>query len=148
MSAKNLILYYSYTGNTAKMAKKLAEKRGGDLFEVRDVKRPSKLAAFTAGGLRALLGKPWPIEPVPLDLAGYAQITIMSPIWAGRPTPAINSLFALLPPGKKVEVVMVSGSGKCACMEQIEALLEAKSCTLTNFRSVRGSLAKQLTMDN
>jgi len=144
MSAKNLIIYYSYTGSTAKMARKLAEKRGGDLFEVRDVKRPGKLAAFTAGGLYALLGRPRKIEPISLDLDSYSHITIMSPVWAGRPAPSINSVFGLLPPGKKVEIVMVSGGGKCGCMEYVESLLEAKGCTLANFRSVRGSLAKEL----
>ncbi|MCL2580345.1 MAG: hypothetical protein FWE32_10020 [Oscillospiraceae bacterium] len=144
MPTKNLIIYYSYTGSTAKIAKKLAEKRGSDLCEVRERKRPGKLAAFTLGGLASLAGRRWEIEPITAEPESYSHITIMAPIWAGKPAPAINTVFDLLPPGKKIEVVMVSGSGKCACGKKVEETLLAGGATLVNLKSVRGSLASEL----
>ena len=143
---KSLIAYYSYTGNTAKMARKLAEKRGTHLLEVRDINRPGLLRAYTAGGIAALKGIAWETQPFDLEIGDFDHITIMSPVWAGRPVPAINSLLAQLPSGKRVEVIMVSASGKSNCRQRLEALLRAKDCTLVSFKNVCGKLAKQLDM--
>lgn len=142
---KMLIVYYSYSGITAKIAKTLAEnRRGADLFEVRDVERPSVFKAYTAGCAAALKWKCWPVEALPPNMEQYDLITIMAPVWAGKPAPEINNVFEALPAGKKIEVLMVSTSGKSSCEQHIKEMLSKKGCVLVRFRNVREKLAKQL----
>jgi len=141
---KTLIVYYSYTGVTAKMAKELAKKRGADLFEVRDIERPNVLKAYTAGCVAAIKWKSWPVEALPQNMEEYDLITIMAPVWAGNPAPEINNAFEALPRGKKIEVIMVSTSGKSGCEQKIKEILNKKGCVLVRFRNVREKLAKQL----
>jgi len=141
---KQLVVYYSYSGDTAKIAGKLAEKRGCELLEIKDVTRPGTFKAYTAGSFAAMKGKSWEIQPLALDLAEYDRITILAPVWAGGPAPQINSLLERLPDAKFVEIVMVSGSGKSSCRKKLEERLNAKGCALVSFKNVRGKLAGQL----
>ena len=145
---RRLIVYYSYTGNTAKMAEKLAEKRRCDVLQVKDAHRPGTLKAYTLGILAALRGKAWEIEPAQLNFEEYDFITVMAPVWAGKPAPQINGVLQALPSGKQVEVIMVSGSGESNCKQKLEKLLELKDCRMADFKNVRGKLAEQLDSNN
>ena len=142
---KTLIAYYSYTGDTAKLARGLAEKRGCNLLEIKDARaRPGTLKAYTSGCLAALKGKSWEIQPLTLDLREYERITIMAPVWAGGPAPQINRLLELMPGGKNVEIIMVSASGKSSCKQKLEDKLSAKGCTMLSFRDVNSKKTVQL----
>ena len=142
---KTLIAYYSYTGDTAGLARGLAEKRGCDLLEVKDAAtRPGKFKAYISGGLAAFKGKSWEIQPLELDLCEYEHIIIMAPVWAYKPAPQINSLIELLPGGKSVEIIMISASGKSRCKQKLEDKLSAKGCTMQSFRDVNSKKIVQL----
>jgi len=142
---KQLVVYYSYTGDTAKLAAGLAEKRGCDLLEVKDASAcPGKLRAYTSGLLAARAGKSWEIQPLALDLAEYDRVTIMVPVWAGGPVPQINSLLELLPGGKTVEMILVSGSGKSSCKQKLEDKLSERGCTMLGLQNVRANQAELL----
>ena len=109
---KTLVVYYSYSGNTKRIAERTAGELKAELFEIKDKKRPGKISAYVAGCFRAMSQKETPIEPVDIDFSRYDKIIVMAPIWAGHPAPAFNSLVVQLPKGTKVELHMVSGSGE------------------------------------
>jgi len=134
---KQLIVYYSYSGDTAKLAAELAEKRGCDLLEVKDAPaRPGKLRAYISGSFAAIFGKGWEIRPLALELSEYDRLTIMAPVWAGGPPPQVNRFFELLPAGKNVEVILVSASGKSNCKQKLEDKLSDRGCTMLGLQNI------------
>jgi flavodoxin len=91
------VIFYSATGSCALAAKALAEKLGAKLIELKE-KKPRDLskvnAAFMKAGMQAvfkfrskLLGEPWK------DAAGCADVRIVTPIWASRQAPAVNTFL-------------------------------------------------------
>ncbi|MCL2670784.1 MAG: hypothetical protein FWF10_01970 [Clostridiales bacterium] len=135
---KYLILYYSYTGHTKACAEFCASREGADdIAEIRDVKRPNKLKAFTAGVAAALRGKAWPIEELAADLAAYEHIHIFSPVWAGHMPPAVHAAIALLPAGARVSLCLVSATGGSRCREQAEAAIRARGCEVVGFADLK-----------
>ena len=134
---KTLILFYSYSGKTRVIAQKLAESESADLAELKDVKRPGKLKAYIAGIAAAIRGKPWPIQPLDADMSEYDRLILLSPVWADNPAPPMNAALDLLPPGKTIEVKMVSKSGKSDCSARIEAMIKAKECVLGSFEDIK-----------
>jgi flavodoxin len=133
---KTLILYYSYTGHTKKIAEDLAKKESADIAEIKEAKRPGRIKAYSAGCFATLLGKGWPIQPLDVDLATYDRLILLSPVWASNPPPFVNTVLKRLPEGKTVSVKMVSASGKSGYKAKIEATLQAKGCTLEGFEDV------------
>ena len=134
---KDLVLFYSYTGHTKALAQEYAEKKSADIAEIRDIKRPGKMKAYTAGCFAAMRGKPWPIQPFETDIAAYDHIELFSPVWAGNPPPAVHAAIRLLPKGKTVSVTMVSASGKSGCRAAVEAAIQSKGCTPEAFEDVK-----------
>ena len=134
---KTVLLYYSWSGHTAQLAAARAQQESAQLVAVRDRKRPSVLKAYTAGALAALRMHGTDILPLGIALDDYDKILLMAPVWAGHPAPAANSVFALLPRGKSVEVVMVSASGSSSCQDKVRTLVEARGCTLTVFENCK-----------
>ena len=142
---KTLVIYYSYTGHTKTEAEGLATKESADITEIKDIKRPCKFKAYFPGCFAALRGKSWPILPIDTDLSAYDRFMLLSPVWAGNPTPAVNSVFSQLPSGKSVFVKMVSASGKSGCKERIGSVIKGKGCTLEGFEDIkaRGNLGNK-----
>jgi hypothetical protein len=136
---KNIILYYSYSGKTKRLAEELAGKSGAELVEVKDKKRPGKLKAFFVGCPAAMKMQGWDVEPIGTDLAACDNFIVLGPIWAGHPAPAVTSLLRSIPRGKSVGVIMVSASGNSAALEpKVRALLREQGCTLKDFKSIKG----------
>ena len=135
---KTLFIFYTYTGNTKQLAQELlAGAVDADITEVKDIRRPGKLKAYSLGCLAAMRGKAWPIRQLEADLAAYDHLILLAPVWAGNPPPAVNGLFEQLPEGKTVSVKMISASGHSNCKERLEALIKAKGGILKSFKDVK-----------
>lgn len=134
---KTLVIYYSYTGNTKRLAERLSQETQVDLYELKDRKRPGKVKVCVAGCIAALRMKHWPVAPIEADLHAYEKIIIMAPVWAGHPVPQINTVLDMLAAGTTVEVIMVSQSGSSAAKEKIEAILSQKHCKLSGYQNVK-----------
>lgn len=122
---KSLVVYYSRTGTARWVAETVAAHVGADVEEVVDLKKRGGALGFLSGGSDARRGKETEISPTQKSLAEYDLIIFGTPIWAGRPTPAIttyikkNSLA-----GKKVAVFFVQGGkNKSQGVDQMKALL-------------------------
>ena len=137
---KTVIVYYSFTGSTRRLSKKLAEETGADLCEIKEAAERSKLSAYVLGSFAAMRQKKVNLQSFGEDLAQYDKIVIAMPIWAGYPAPAINSLLDMLPEGKDVELIMVSGSGSSGgSAEKTKALVRDKGCRVAGYKDVKTS---------
>ena len=134
---KTLVIFYSYTGHTKKIAQQLAAGESYEITEIRDVDRPGVAKAYTAGCFNAIRGRSWPIQPLDVDLEGYERFVLLTPVWAGHTPPAANAMLERLPHGKTVAVTMVSTSGKSNCKEQVEAAIMAKGGLLESFQNIK-----------
>lgn len=135
---KKVVVFYSWSGKTEKLAKAYAEETDAYLYEIKDKRKPGTIRAYTAGCFSAMGMKQTPTLPLMAPMEEYERITIMAPVWAGHPAPAINSVFASLPEGREVEVLMVSASGSSSCREKVEVLVRSKGCTLVKFENIKG----------
>jgi len=90
---KSLVVYYSMTGKTRLAAQTIAKALNATLVEIEE-RRPIPMPfVYLSGGFRAITNRGSRICPVDVDLKRYERIFIGSPIWASRPTPAINSFI-------------------------------------------------------
>ncbi|MHB9155395.1 MAG: flavodoxin family protein [Endomicrobiales bacterium] len=142
---KNLVVYYSYSGDTEAAALSLAAEIQADTVKVEDVKRPSILKAFLSGALAAHKGRAWPIKPVIADLAAYDRVFIGAPVWWSLCAPEINAFIdqASLSGKQVVVFVTMAGSNPAAALKALAARVEAKGGkTVSSFSIKTGGKKK------
>ena len=89
---KSLIVYYSYGGNTRRIAKLIQESTGAALAEIHTV-RPytGSYMDVVEQGQREVDTRAMPeIEPLAADLAAYDRIILGSPVWWYTFAPAVR----------------------------------------------------------
>jgi len=133
----HLVIYYSFSGKTKIIAEDLAKKESADIFEIKDIRRPGKLKAYTAGIIASIRGKAWRIIPPDIEITKYDKITILAPVWADNPPPAFTAMLEYLPTGKPVSIIMVSASGKSNCKDRLESIIKSKGCTLESLEDIK-----------
>ena len=123
---KSLIVFYSNTGNTLKLAKVLADKLESETLEIKDQRSRNGLIGFLRAGFDAITSNVTIIENFNLELSEYDLVIIGTPIWAGRITPAIRTFLignsTVLP-----EVAFFTthaGGGSSKALLQLEDLAE------------------------
>jgi DNA-binding transcriptional ArsR family regulator len=90
------VIFYSYSGITRDIAEGIRNASGCDLIEVRPKKPYTSFSVYTSGVLRSRKGACDPIEPAGIDVSGYDLLIIGTPVWAWKPTPAINAAVRAL----------------------------------------------------
>ena len=85
----DIVIYYSCTKNTKKVAEVIARKYNTEILEVSDKQKRNGILGFIKGGYDSLFEKDTKIEYEKLDLNDYDTIFIGTPVWASKPTPAI-----------------------------------------------------------
>jgi flavodoxin len=135
-----VVLYYSYSGHSKKVAEKLARTQSAELVEIKTmVRRPMPLL-FVYDCALALMHRAVAIQPITQELSAYDMITLVSPVWASNPAPAFNAAVKLLPKGKKVQVIMVSSSGSGATKRSEKATkhrIREQGCTVVEYKDVK-----------
>ena len=132
-----LVVYYSYSGTTRKIAEELAKKESADIFEIKDIKPLGKLKAYTAGIIASIKGKAWQIKPLDIDISKYEKIVLLAPVWANNPPPAFNAMLEYLPLGIQIDIKMVSMSGKSKCKDRLESVIKNKGSMLESFEDIK-----------
>lgn len=90
-SEKTLVVYYSLTGNTARVARDIAKRTGADLESIRDRDHGVGFFSYIQNAFDALRGKSTRIAPLSRDPAEYALTVVGTPVWVGRMTPALRA---------------------------------------------------------
>ncbi|MDL2319220.1 hypothetical protein LJC74_09155 [Eubacteriales bacterium OttesenSCG-928-A19] len=133
---KQLILCYSYSGQTKQKMEALARETGADLMEIKDVRPRGKVSAYASGSLQSMRGAASPIQPLSIDWTAYDRVTLAGPIWAGKPAPAVNSAADLIPSGMAVDVTLTSMSGN-GNTDRLRERLEARGCKVGTIQCGR-----------
>ena len=107
---KTAVVFYSLDGSTRTAAQAIAQRLGGDMFELKEVKQRGKsVFSFIGEGFAAASGIKSRLQESFADEMGtYELVCIGTPIWASSPVPAVNTFVdAFNPAGKKVLVFTV-----------------------------------------
>jgi len=95
-SVRACVIYYSYSGITRGIAEGIRNASGCDILEVRTKTPYSSFTAYTTGVLRSRKMACDPIEPGEIDVSQYDILIIGTPVWAWKPSPAINAAVKAL----------------------------------------------------
>ena len=92
---KNLIVYYSYEGNTEEIVKGMQDVIKADVLKLvpKKEKKTKSLFRFVWGGIQVYMTKKPELEEYNIDLSKYDNIIIGSPCWFGTFAPPINTFL-------------------------------------------------------
>ena len=91
---KTLVVYYSRTGTTRKVAEYIAQSLNADQEQLRERTDRRGLWGIIKGGRDALLRRPSVLLPVEHDPSAYDLVIVGSPVWAGTLSPAARAYLA------------------------------------------------------
>jgi hypothetical protein len=130
-----LIVYYSNEGSTAKVAEGLAQATRGTVRQL-----IAKRAAGPGSIIAALLGLRTRLVGADYDVSRRDVVVLMTPVWAGSPTPAINTFIARAPlRDKRVFFVSVGGSPtNPRAVALMERRLKARGALVVGHQEVLG----------
>jgi len=134
---RQLVIYYSFSGKTKRIAEDHAKNDSAEIYEIKDLKPLGKLKAYTAGIIASIRGKAWLIKPPDIELMKYDKIVMLAPVWANNPPPAFNAMLEYLPTGKSVSIKMISMSGKSNCKDRLETIIKSKGSILESFEDIK-----------
>lgn len=107
-----LVVYYSRSGATERVARELAGKLGADLDVIRPQTDYAGANGFRRGVWHSLTGR-MPKVGHDRDPASYSLVIVGSPVWAGKPSaPARSYLKANRGRIRSLAAFCVSGSGQ------------------------------------
>ena len=123
---KTLIVYYSRTGITKKVAEYLREKLNCDIEEIIDTKDRSGAFGYIIGGKDAMQKNLTTIKPLTKNVADYEQIIIGTPVWAHTMATAVRTFITENKSNlKNIAVFCTMGSsGMEATLNDTEKLCE------------------------
>jgi len=146
---KSAIIYYSFTGNTHRIACLFADilKNKGEeavLVRIRPLKEET---AFLKQCKEAFLGKKAELYRTLLDLKDFDRVIIGSPVWAFKPAPAINTYIeqcgSLQDKTAICFVTYGSGVGKNRALEIMKKALVMKGARIAGTVSFQQSENKK-----
>ena len=123
-----LVVFYSRTGWTEKVAVRLAQQLNCGLDQVVDTKDRSKLLGYLKAGRDAMFKEMTTIAPVKSEPKFYDLIIVGTPIWAFTVPPPIRTYLR----DKKIQLKRVAffctqgGSGDKAAFREMEKTCDLK----------------------
>lgn len=138
---KTVILYYSRTRKTAKVAKTLAEEIQADSTEIVDLKNRMGVVNYLGSSVDALRENKTNIKPESFDLSEYGLVYIGTPTWAAKPAPAIVTMIDRCDfKGKNVILFSTMGSsGGKKAIERMREKIEARGGRMVNSFTIKTS---------
>ncbi len=94
---KELVVFYSLSGNTKLMAEEIARCTGGDLLQLKPKNsniKPNGFMKFIWGGKQVKVGSKPELMPYEVDFDKYDTIIFGTPIWASRYVPVLHTFFS------------------------------------------------------
>lgn len=114
MSKKSLVLYYSWSGNTRKIAQLIARKTGADLRELQPENAyPQNYDDVLTQAKREIQGKWYPaLRPLDTDWNIYETVYLGTPNWWSSIAPPVASfLNKVMPTEKRIAPFCTHGGG-------------------------------------
>lgn len=114
MSKKSLVLYYSWSGNTRKIAELIAQKTGANLRELQPENAyPQNYNDVLTQAKREIQGKWYPaLRPIDMDWSDYGTVYLGTPNWWSSIAPPVASfLNQVMPTEKAIAPFCTHGGG-------------------------------------
>ncbi len=90
---KTLVVYYSRTGTTKKVAEHIAKTLGAESVGVTDKKDRMGVKNYLIAGRDAIAGNLTEISGIEKDLLSYDVVVVGTPVWAFTMAPAIRTFL-------------------------------------------------------
>ena len=137
---RTLVIYYSNRGTTARIAKAIIKATNATERELIDSNSRTGKGMMSLA-LSAMLGWSSKLKNPNYALDGFDAIVLLSPIWAGNPTPAMNSFLKKVNlKGKRVLLGLVgAGDENLKAAEKLTKMVEAKGGSNTEVVYLKGS---------
>ncbi len=127
---KNLIVYYSYEGNTEEIVKALSQDIEADVLKLvpeKEKKTPS-LYRFVWGGMQVYMTKKPKLKSYHVDMSKYSNIIIACPCWFGTFAPPINTFISEnLMTNKNIYLLVCNGGNMRNTWENFEKALSGSN---------------------
>ncbi len=91
MPARILVIYYSRTGHTKRIAEEIAKAAGGDLEAITDPSDRSGILGYLRSAYQAFRQRSVEIGPAAHDPSSYDLVVIGTPIWNMSVSPPVRS---------------------------------------------------------
>ena len=114
MSKKSLVLFYSWSGNTRRIARVIAEKTGADLRELQpEVPYSQNYNAVLSQAKQEIQRKQYPaLRPIDMDWSAYDVVYLGTPNWWSSIAPPVSSfLHEFMPTDKTIIPFCTHGGG-------------------------------------
>ena len=114
MSKKSLVLFYSWFGNTRRIARIIAEKTGADLRELQpEVPYSQNYNAVLSQAKQEIQQKQYPaLRPIDMDWSAYDVVYLGTPNWWSSIAPPVSSfLHEFMPTDKTIIPFCTHGGG-------------------------------------
>jgi flavodoxin len=149
---KTLIVFYSRTGTTQKLAQALAEELGNNavLEEIKDTANRAGVRGYLLSGRDATLRKLTKLEPFQNDPNDFDLVAVGTPIWSWNlSTPIRTYLENNKDRFKKTAFFAVmGGSGTERAAKEMEKITGIKNQAILGVKTteiIKGDLTKELT---
>lgn len=119
-----LVVDYSRSGTTHRVAQAIAQACDADLEQIEDMKSRRGLWGWIRSGREAMRGVPAEIQPQKRDPARYDLVVLGSPVWAGHVSSPMRGYLGQQP-GKLARVALFvteGGSGGTKALAEMTAL--------------------------
>jgi len=126
--SKVLVVCYSRTGVTAKLAEAVAEALGCQVEMLVDRKDRGGVVGYAVAGKDALTKKLADIDPIAHDPADYDLIVVGTPVWAGTMACAVRSYLTQAAPHLP-DVAFFLTTGKTGIAGTFKAMAELSGKT-------------------
>jgi len=133
---KTLVVYYSRTGVTKKVAEQIAGALGADVEELSDTKKRGGPLGFASAAKDAMLKKCVPIGSVRNNAADYDLVVVGTPVWANTMCSAVRTY--LTEHGREIRraafFCTTHSSGIEEANQQMQALAGCQTVATAGFR--------------
>ena len=132
---KILVVYFSRSGNTKKVAIDIASALNADIEQLIDKKDRRGIVGYLKSGRDASTEKLADLEPTKNDPSKYDLVVLGTPIWAWTMTPAIRTyILENKSSFKDIACFTTAGGTKAEkIVEKMEVLATKKAIAFTGF---------------
>ncbi len=125
---KAIIIYYSKNEKTKIVAETLSEKLNTDIIRIEDNKDRNGFKNKLVSSFDALRENKTEISPKRVDLTEYDTVYFGTPVWSGKPSPAIITIIDRCDLKAKDVVIFATmgSSGGTATLDRLEEKIKAR----------------------
>ena len=139
------VIYYSRDNSTKQAAEMLGEKLKAKILELKEKTSRKGIFGFLSGGFQAVRGKSSKLVDTPWDeISQFETLYLMTPVWAGKGTPAMNTFLENADlSGKKIVIVTIQADpnfgGSDKTHEYLRTRAEDKNGTVEKCYAFHGA---------